>query len=254
MIPLTIALIALAVIYVVGCFLVELEFFGWATLMLIATVVGVQYLHVFDILQYVANNALTSVLYATGYVVVGIVWSFVKWFSYLMKYRDKFRELKQKFLDLNKLPPSSTPHDDRDVPYAIRGAFEKYVDLHSKVDFNASPKDLNLAKNKLWVAFLDENKVTNNQNIPTFLKDAFEVFLREQHSYGDYAAVRDGKKPVAAENKAKITSWMAFWPCSLISTLLNDPVRRLFKFLFNTLKVLYQKMADAVFADDPELK
>lgn len=51
-----------------------------------------------------------------------------------------------------------------------------------------------------------------------------------------------------------LEAWMAFWPCSVISTLLNDPIRRLFRYLFNLLKSLYQKMADAVFADDPELK
>jgi hypothetical protein len=254
MIPLTIVLIALAVIYVGACFLVELEFFGWATVVLIATVVGVQSLHVFDILAYVAANALTSALYAVGYVAIGVVWSFVKWFSFLMKYRDKFRELKQKFLNLNKFPLNSTSPDDRDVPYAIRGAFEKYLNIHLTADRNISANDLNIAKGKLWIEFLDDSKTPNNQTIPTTLKDAFEVYLREQHSYGDYAALRDGKKPVATDNKAKITAWMAFWPCSVISTLLNDPIRRLFRYLFNLLKSLYQKMADAVFSDDPELK
>jgi len=254
MIPLTIVLIALAVIYIGACFLVELEFFGWATLILIATVIGVQSLHVFDILAYVAANALTSALYAVGYVAIGVVWSFVKWFSFLMKYRDKFRELKQKFLNLNKFPLNSTSPDDRDVPYAIRNAFEKYLNIHLTADRDISANDLNVAKGKLWIAFLDESKTSNNQTIPTTLKDSFEVYLREQHSYGDYAALRDGKKPVATDNKAKITAWMAFWPCSVISTLLNDPIRRLFRYLFNLLKSLYQKMADAVFSDDPELK
>lgn len=189
MIPLTIALIALAVIYVVGCFLVELEWFGWATVILIATVVGVQTLQVFDILHYVADNILTSTLYAAGYIVVGVVWSFVKWFSYLMRYRDKFRELKQSFL----------------------------------VKHNV-----------------------NDNVMPAEHKEAFENYMRNQWQKPEYSGLKHGLKPVAAENKAKITAWMAFWPCSLISTLLNDPVRRLFRFLFNTFKVLYQKMADAV--------
>lgn len=194
MIPLTIVLIALAVIYVGACFLVELEFFGWATLVLLATVVGVQSLHVFDILQYIANNALTSVLYAAGYIAIGVAWSFVKWFSYLRKFRDHFRELKQKFLERKGLTGP-----DIEEP------------------------------------FLSE----------------FKASLRHQYEYRD---VQSGQKPTATENKAKITAWMAFWPCSVISTLLNDPIRRLFRYLFNLLKSLYQKMADAVFADDPELK
>lgn len=197
MIPLTIVLMALAIIYVAGCFLVELEFFGWATILLIATVIGVQSLHVFDIIAYVAANALLSMAYAAGYVVVGVVWSFVKWFSFLIKYRDKFRELKQSFLNKNNIVGSIVPDGQ---------------------------------------------------------KQAFDNYMQNMWQKPDYTGLKHGLKPVAAENKAKITAWMAFWPCSMISTLMNDPVRRLFKFLFNTFKVLYQKMADAVFANDPELK
>ncbi len=61
-------------------------------------------------------------------------------------------------------------------------------------------------------------------------------------------------RPRASKNKARITAWMAFWPCSLIGTLLNDPVRRAFNFLFNNFKALYQKMSDWVFRKDAELK
>lgn len=272
MIPWTIVLIALAVIYVAGCFLVELECFGWATIVLIASVVGVQCLHVFDIVSYVAAHVLTSALYTAGYVVIGVIWSFIKWFSFLMKYRDKFRGLKQKFLDINKFPLNSTSLVDRQVSYAIKCAFEKYLLTHSpanikfkSVAYRADGADAdndqpynqpvnNLERDKLWIAFLDESKTPNNQTIPTTLTDAFEVFLREQHSYGDYADLRDGKKPVATANKAKITAWMAFWPCSMLSTLLNDPIRRLFKYLFKLFQGLYQKMSDWVFSNDPELK
>ncbi len=190
----TLPLVALAVLYVVGCFLVELEFFGWATLALIAAVVGVQFLHVYDILSYVAANVLTSTLYAAGYIVVGVAWSFVKWFSYLRKFRDHFRELKQKFLERKSLTGP-----DIDEP------------------------------------FLSE----------------FKDSLRHQYEYRD---VQSGQKPTAAENKARITAWMAFWPCSMLSTLLNDPIRRLFKFLFNLLKSTFQKLSDYVFRNDPELK
>jgi len=207
MIPLTIVLIALAVVYVGACFLVELEFFGWATVVLIATVAGVQWLNVFDIMRYVADNLLTSTLYVLGYLVVGIIWSFLKWFSYLMKFRDKFRETKTAFL------------------------IKRGVHLE-----NGQPLPYNTA-------------------VPEHLKQDFAQYLREQYAYKtDYLELKNGQKPVASKNKKKITAWMAFWPCSVISTLLNDPVRRVFRFLFNLFKGLYQKLADTVFANDPDLK
>lgn len=271
MIPFTLILVALGIIFVVGTFLVELECFGWATIVLVATVAGVQYLHVADILAFVSQNIVVSFLYTIAYLAVGVTWSFVKWFSFLMKFRDKFRELKKKFLDLNKIPSNSTSPNDTGISYAVKSAFEKYLNLHSPtnvkvkivgrrsddLDHYNEPEEQvasHTMRNNLWVSFLDESKTPNNQTIPTTLTDSFEVFLREQHSYGDYATLRNGKKPTAAENKARITSWMAFWPCSVIGTIVNDPVRRVCRFLFNTFKAFYQRLADAVFANDPELK
>ncbi len=57
------------------------------------------------------------------------------------------------------------------------------------------------------------------------------------------------QKPMAASNKAKITAWMIFWPFSMVGTVLNDPVKRIFTFLFGRFKHLYQKMSDGVFKD-----
>lgn len=59
--------------------------------------------------------------------------------------------------------------------------------------------------------------------------------------------------PSAADSKGKIVAWMAFWPCSIIGYVFNDPVRRLFNAIFMALKNSYQKMANHIISD-PELK
>lgn len=56
-------------------------------------------------------------------------------------------------------------------------------------------------------------------------------------------------RPTAAQNKARIVAWMSFWPCSLIGFVLNDPVKRLFNFVFNALKNSYQQVANAIVSD-----
>jgi len=43
---------------------------------------------------------------------------------------------------------------------------------------------------------------------------------------------------------------MCFWPFSLVGTLLNDPVRKLFKFIYNRINGLYQKIADEILKDE----
>lgn len=44
------------------------------------------------------GHAVETLLYAGVYVLVGIVWSFIKWFSFLVSFRDKFRFYKETFL------------------------------------------------------------------------------------------------------------------------------------------------------------
>ncbi len=53
----------------------------------------------------------------------------------------------------------------------------------------------------------------------------------------------------ARQHKAKITGWMVFWPCSMIWTLLNDPVRRLFDIIYGYLGETFQSMSNSAFAN-----
>lgn len=198
------AIIVLIVLFFLFCMatvLTETEHFGWATFTMIATLVCVQLLHVADLFAYVQHHVLTTILYVLGYLAAGLAWSFAKWFSFLMAFRDKFRQEKVSFLRWKKLDEDA----EGQVPKEMRPAFLEYMRQTGAFDYRF--RDNSLAE-----------------------------------------------KPRASNNKARIISWMSLWPFSLTGTLLNDPVRRLFNWLFNSFKALYQKMADAIFANDVELK
>lgn len=194
------AFIGLVVVAIVATVLTENEKFGWATVLLVGSVALSQWLHIFNFFAFASQHALATVLYALGYVGVGIAWSFVKWFSFLLGARDRYREWKSNFLTNQGLNPNGQLPEDK-----VKGFKE-------------------------WIAM--------------------------KHGYGYRDPVADlvnGKRPRASNNKARIVSWMSLWPCSCIGTLLNDPVRRLFNYLFNAFKSLYQKMSDRVFSKDVEL-
>jgi hypothetical protein len=194
------AFIGLVVVAIAATVLTENEKFGWATALLVISVVLGQWLHVFNLVAYASQHAVATLLYAVGYVVVGIAWSFVKWFSFLMGARDKYRDWKIRFLTGENLDPTSS--------------------------------------------------------IPAGKAADFKKFIQQSNGYSYHDPVADlvnGKRPRAANNKARIVSWMSLWPCSFVGTLLNDPVRRLFNYLFNAFKSLYQKMSDKVFSKDGEL-
>ena len=61
-------------------------------------------------------------------------------------------------------------------------------------------------------------------------------------------------KPMARNNKDRIIAWMCLWPLSFVGTLLNDPVKKFFGFVFTQIQEAYQKMSDRIFRNDQELK
>jgi hypothetical protein len=196
-------LAVLFVLFVLECIFTEVEHFGWATVTMLLTLVGSvvcgHYWHTYSILDFVRDHGLWTLAYAGAYVVVGVGWSFVKWFSYLMSFRDAFREQKEAFCKERSLDPKAPIPEDKMV------AFDEHLR---------------------------------------------RVYWSNSHK----AQLLSRERPRAARNKARITAWSAFWPFSVVGTVLNDPVRRLFNFLFNQFKALYQKMSDWVFRKDLELK
>jgi len=197
-------LAVLFVLFVVETVLTETENFGWATVTLILFGVGSvlcgHWFHTYSVVDFARDHGVWTLVYVAGYLAVGIAWSFAKWFSYLMSFRDTFRTQKEAFIKSKGLNP------DAQIPVEMQEELRK---------------------------FIQDNIGWGNQH-------RSQLYSME--------------RPRATKNKARITAWASFWPFSFVGTLLNDPVRRLFNFLFNQFKALYQRMADWVFRKDVELQ
>lgn len=193
----------LVTLLVLETILTEVEHFGWATVILLASVAAAQFFGLVNILAFVKDNTVASLGYVGLYVVGGVAWSFVKWFSYLRNYRDQFRDYKTKFLTGQGLP------------------------------------------------------LTTSIVEPTLLK-TFKDWLGSDYHWrrGDVnlLGLQNLERPRARNNKGRIVAWCSYWPLSAIGTVLNDPVRRFFTWLFNAFSSLYQRMSDYVFRNDVELK
>jgi hypothetical protein len=183
-------IVILVAAFVVEAVLTEVELFGWATITLVSTVITAHFVHLIDLVSVVRLHFVSSVLYMLAYLAIGIVWSFVKWFSFLLSFRDEYRRRKEEFLF--------------------------------------------------------KNQYANNF-------DGNEAFIKSA-CYSNFHDNTLTHKPLVSRNKARIVAWMSFWPFSLVGTFINDPARKLFNFLFNRFKALYQRMSDTVFASHPELK
>lgn len=78
--------------------LVQLECFGWSTLAVLGALAGLYFLHSTEAVNLLRTHGLWLPLYALGYLALGTVWSFVKWWSFLMDFRRAFRAARDEFL------------------------------------------------------------------------------------------------------------------------------------------------------------
>lgn len=107
-------------------------------------------------------------------------------------------------------------------------------------------------------AFLNDRRITDGK-IPSDLIQTFKEFCSDRgqrgyHHSGEYDRYRlefseDGRvvAPVVNKHKARITSWMVYWPWSAMWTLIDDPIRRLYNRLYTLLRGFYQSIANQAF-------
>lgn len=55
------------------------------------------------------------------------------------------------------------------------------------------------------------------------------------------------RKPSVSDNKSRIMTWMCFWPFSFLWTMIDDPIRMVFKAIYTKIRGLLQRIADKAF-------
>jgi hypothetical protein len=55
--------------------------------------------------------------------------------------------------------------------------------------------------------------------------------------------------PRASQNKYRILSWMYYWPFSSLWTLINEPLRKSFEFVYSKIGGTFDKISDKIFGD-----
>jgi hypothetical protein len=163
----------------------------------------------------------TSAFLAAGYLAVGVLWSFAKWYFKLSNVRDTFLELKAKFIKDHKLPDT--------FPTA------------------AMPESAVQSK---------DDKILREEQV-SLLKEYVNAIERKMMTYEsissrdyvvDPSIIGQSIKPSAVRHKSSITQWIAFWPISFVWTMINDPVRKVVNWIFSRIKGTFQRMSDAMFA------
>lgn len=85
----------------------------------------------------------------------------------------------------------------------------------------------------------DPNQFTPEQKV-----EWAEFFHRNKYNTNDYEYERVKFDPSYQEHKSDIMVWMVFWPWSLLWTILNDPLYKLFQNLYRAISAWLQRITD----------
>ena len=88
----------------------------------------------------------------------------------------------------------------------------------------------------------------------------YVVQARTDYINSDYSGktytVSDIKNniPKASSNKGRITSWMFYWPFSVIITLFNEPIKNIFNKIYYKFTSSFDKISNNVFMNNNDIE
>jgi hypothetical protein len=182
-------------IAVLVAILLEFEKEGWATTFVSLGIALLMWNYRADIWDVVSQNPWPTVGFVVSYIIIGIVWSFIRWTTYVKRTLGRIKKVKDEFI--------------------------------------AEHKEIN-----------DANRAGFNQMIEKLrLKDSdgYTISVYDTTTLGD---IIKKVTPVASEKKTIITAWISYWPMSLVGTLLNNPFRNFFEWLYDKLSGYYDKITN----------
>lgn len=184
---------AWVVIAILMAILLEFEKEGWATTFFSLGIALLLWNFRTDIWTFISSNPTATIGFTVTYILIGIVWSFLKWNSYVKNVFNKLKTIK--------------------------------------------------------INFIREHKEINDKNRSLFNSKVSYSGLRSGDGSGLYISdnttleqIIEKISPIASEKKSVITSWISYWPVSLMATLLNNPFRKFFEWVYDNLSGYYDKI------------
>ena len=216
--------LALFIAFVV---VVELEYYGWSTLMCIASLLSIHFIMKINLFEYTKTNPMVIITLILIYLAAGIAWSFIKWISFLYRFREYREEMLEEFR-ANKVREDKR-QAEREAEDARQFARENEI----RVENGQSPR-------------VKEPKIKSRFDEPE--KTEFDYL-----KHCSFKNTRDlSKAPSYKDYKGKIVAWVVFWIPSLIGTLLDDFVRKLVTWIVNRFSAFYQALSNKIVGNFPE--
>ena len=175
------------------------------------------------------HHPFWTIFYVFAYFVVGAVWSRYQWKRFVVRCRKEFDKRYRSFIeDMTRKLQKPAPETRMDARSSASPPKTVFSDMDEPTKATA-------------LAELGAKK------IPEALLDHWHETLRVAWSSGTYP-------PSPTNNKNRITSWIAFWPWSVVWYIIRDVFLELVDWMYRKLANMYWSISFGQFADvDPRL-
>lgn len=197
-----------------------------------------------DIVRWVYHNPTYTVASVLGYFLFGTIYVISpyigKWWWFVRDVRDHNRDHKQSWL--------------ADWKSQIAELKANIQNLTAR--FN---RDLQVAKENLAQSAIDKaneelNAWTASNGVMTEALLPYWKSYQQETTFSDWFGRRVSiEKPTPDKFKARITAWIVYWPPSLFWTLLNDPLRRIGRMIYEGVADILKKISDSAWKDEDKL-
>jgi len=227
--PLWVLIIEL-IIFVTWVCVVQVEYYGWSTLLLLVSLASLHYLLKLPIIDYFKENPFSILTWFCYYLVGALIWSFIKWIMFLYKFRSVREEKLHEFHKRQEEDKERREAQDRreKSDYEMRVALYE-ADTSPRRDFD-KPREFK------------PSPISNLER-----KTDWDFLSGEYHKDTTL-----NKTPLFREYKRKIVAWAVFWIPSLIGTLLDDFVRKLMSRLVEAFSGWYQALSNKIVGNFPK--
>ncbi len=183
----------------------------------------------FNFIPWIKANPKLFAACVVGYFVpLGISVGGMKWYFYLIDTRDENRKAKEEWL--SRLPD--------------------YLDRAKRdLSDNSNPrynKQLEKLVKNYQEAIDAGNKMTES------IWPEWKKYEKEFRWYDGYGQARKIQRPLSKDNKARIASWITWWPVVGFWSLLHDPLRRVGLWLYDRLAHTLERISQHVWRDEEE--
>jgi len=166
-------------------------------------------------------NPFPILKYIGLYLILGIIWSFCKWFFFL----------KSVLLEFNK-NKNQAKFESENNTILINNRQSADEILKELINENLYNKYYRYSNNSI--------KIKKGSVLKSL-----EVLSKNNKNFEIYSYTIEN--PQANNHKALITTWITHWPVSLVWTLINDPIKKFINHIFEFIKSVFQSISDKVF-------